>query len=98
MRALCFSPFYLVYGRQPKLPIDAALTYYLPLHFIDMDSYPHEVQRFFTQAITIANENIKQAQDRYKSQYDTNARNIEYKIGDMIVKDSHVGGYMLITR
>jgi len=54
-----FSPFYLVYGRQPKLPIDAALNYAPPLHFMDVDSYAHEIKKFFTQAVTIANENVQ---------------------------------------
>lgn len=85
-----FSPFYLMYGRKPRLPIDAALNYNPPLHFIDLESYQHEVKRYFTQAITIANENIKHSQDKYKMSYNNKAKDVNYKVGDYVLKDSHV--------
>jgi len=82
------SPFQLVYGRQPLLPIDAALNYRPPLHFIDLESYSSEVKRHFTTALTVVQRQIHDAQAAYSKSYNQRAHNFKYEIGNFVLKES----------
>lgn len=82
-----FSPFELVYGRLPRLPIDACLSYEKPLHLIDYDNYVVEMQSQFTTAFEQARKSIEKSQTRYKNNYDRKSHDVNYKIGDKILKD-----------
>jgi len=68
-----FSPFELLYGRLTQLPIDSALHSNPSLHLIDLESCHHQVKRHFTQALTVIQSQIEQAQHRYKLAYDQHA-------------------------
>jgi hypothetical protein len=81
-----FSPFFLLHGRNAKLPVDAALNFDPSRYTIDVDNYANEVQRLFTVAWDIARQNIIKAQDQQKAQYDKKAHNLFLEIGDQVYK------------
>jgi len=85
-----FSPFEVIYGRVPKLPIDSVLSYSPKLHFLDLDLYSHEVKKHFAYALRIVQQNIYENQDKYKEFYDRSKHNVEYAVGDLILKESQV--------
>ncbi|XP_054161575.1 uncharacterized protein LOC128959605 [Oppia nitens] len=73
------SPFYLLYGRHPRLPIDNVLN--LSSSFDDTK----EVQIRFQEARVMVKEFIKDAQARQKRNYDKNHRFIEFNIGAKVL-------------
>jgi len=90
--------FEVLYGRTPKLPIDCVLNYNPPLHFIDLESYQHEVKRHFTNALTLVQGQIKEAQSKYKAIYDKNANHVNLNVGDLILKESQISRRGLIKK
>ena len=63
-----FSPFYLMHGREPRLPIDVA--YYLPKNFVE------DFDARFTEARGLVKQNLMEARMKQKIQYDKRHRNI----------------------
>lgn len=82
-----YSPFELMFARQPRLPIDAALNYQKPLHMIDSDDYANEVKTHFTMALTTIQKILDKAQGKYTDQYNKKAVEPNYKVGDLVLKD-----------
>ena len=77
------SPFYLLYGREPRLPMDVQL-----LPPVDLSSSILEHRKRIVQNIEmaqrLARENIQRAQQRMKAQYDKSARDPVFDIGDKV--------------
>lgn len=86
-----YSPFELIYGRKPMLPIDAVLNYEKPVYLIDTIDYADQVKMHFTTALTIIQKTISDAQKKYSKSYDKKATDTTYKVGDMILKDVRYG-------
>jgi len=80
------SPFEIIYGRTPALPIDQTLTYNLPSIYYDLATYDTEVKRHITQALRLIPKQTEIAQKEYNKQYDKHANNANYKIHDLIFK------------
>ena len=77
------SPFFMLYGREAKLPIDVELL--SPV--IKSPSMNYHVQtmiRRLTIAQETARENIEKAKERMKDQYDKKARNVKFQVGDRV--------------
>ena len=78
------SPFYLLYGREPRLPIDVALL--LPTSNLLPSVAEHRariVQRL-EEAQKIISSNTQLAQQRMKLQYDKTSAPVHYEIGSKV--------------
>ena len=77
------SPFFLLYGRQPRLPMDASK---LPLRDISASTADHRarVVENIEIAQRIAKENIPRAQQRMKDYHDLHAVPVRFQVGDSV--------------
>ena len=81
------SPFYLLYGRDPRLPTTLGLDstqLQQEQHLTDLDTYKEEVAFKFSEAWKLAKDNIKIAQKCQKEQYDRKTRSPKFKVGDRV--------------
>lgn len=78
------SPFYLLYGRDPQLPTEAALTVPQSRELMDVDSYKTELVCSLADAWKLAQDNVKKAQKRQKTSYDRSARLPKFTVGDRV--------------
>ena len=78
------SPFFLLYGRDPHLPTEAALSPPQERYPIDLDDYKSEVMTKLSDAWELARKNIQKAQGRQKRQHDRISRPSQFKAGDRV--------------
>ena len=77
------TPFYLVYGRDPCLPLDAVLS--APISkYASADDYKQEVIRRTQEARYVAQQSIERAQFNQATFYDRHAKETAFKVGDRI--------------
>ena len=79
------SPFFLLYGRDPQLPTESALTQPRTPYMIDVDNYKTELVTSMSDAWKIAQENIKVAQTKQKTQYDKRSKESKFSVGDRVM-------------
>ena len=77
------TPFFLMHGRQPVLPIEAALC---PptLSYSSADDYKEETKQRLQEAFTLVKSNSQKAQQRQKEYHDRNSSNVEFSEGDKV--------------
>ena len=75
------SPFFLLYGRVPRLPTGTELGDVRTEYLVDMDDYKTELVVSMVKANKIALENIRQAQHKQKEFYDRHSGESSYKVG-----------------
>ena len=88
-----FSPFFLLFGRNPRLPIDDHFpTLSDGILSTQPDSDPKKFEKFaevwkekMDQAYDIANKNIEKSAQYNKSKYDKHAKSVELVIGDRVL-------------
>ena len=73
------SPFYLVFGREPRLPID--ITMNLPVTFNKIDD--NRVR--FEEARVLVKQSIIDAKRRQKINYDKKHRRVDFRIGQKVL-------------
>ena len=78
------SPFYLLYGRDARLPTEEILSQPPQRTIIDIDTYKTEVTVNLQEAWELARKNIKKAQRQQKTQYDRHTRDPTYRVGDRV--------------
>ncbi|XP_074653627.1 uncharacterized protein LOC141907783 [Tubulanus polymorphus] len=78
-----FSPYHMLFGQEMRLPIDTAL---IPRHSLATDhkAYLSHILRQLVISRNIANENIKRAQNKYKTQFDKKASKPQFQITDRV--------------
>ena len=78
------SPFYLLYGREPRLPIDAALI--LPDSKLSpsIAKLRTEIVHNFEEAQSIIKSNTELAQQKMKAYYDLKTTPVSYDIGSRV--------------
>ena len=77
------SPFYLLYGRDPRLPTTlemGAINY----EEVDIDNYKNEISIKLAEAWKLARRNNKTAQGNQKLQYDRNSKPPKFRVGDRV--------------
>ena len=77
------TPFYLIYGRDPRLPIYASLLKAQETNQ-DTEDYKLVLAGRFLKACKLAHDNIELAQQQQKDYYDRNAKEIWYNIGEHV--------------
>ena len=77
------SPFYLLYGRDPRLPTTLDMGN-IAKQEIDVDTYKGEIAIKFNEAWDLAQNNIKRAQRHQKAYYDKQSKPPRFKVGDRV--------------
>ena len=82
-----FSPFYLLYGREPRLPIDLLLEADAnPMDTNDNElDYPSRLLQELKQARQLVQTRLVKVQEAQKTAYDGNHRDISFKKGDLVL-------------
>ena len=78
------SPFFLLYGRDPRLPTESALSPPQRRYPIDVDDYKSEVMTKMSDAWELARKNIGKAQSQQKRQHDRSSRSVKFAVGDRV--------------
>ena len=79
------SPFFLLYGRDPRIPTSTVLTYERSPYAVDIDDYKSELMVNLSQAWKTARDNIKVAQANQQTQYNKKSRDVNLKVGDRVM-------------
>ena len=79
------SPFFLLYGRDPRLPTSSILGDVNPAYLVDMEDYKTEFLVSLSKAHKIALENIRKAQTKQKEFYDRHSGDNEFKVGERVM-------------
>ena len=78
------SPFFLMHGRDPRLPTELLMDLPSTRQFIDLDTYKGEVAARFQNAWEVAQAHVKKAQKRQKTAYDRQAKTPTYQAGERV--------------
>jgi len=81
-----FFPYFLIFGREPNLPIDSALNFAPTRYQIDLDDYGSDMQRLLATSWRLARQNISKAQAVQANYYNRNVHEIHIKSGDLVYK------------
>ena len=79
------SPFFLLYGRDPRVPSNSALNSLSTPCMVDLEDYKSELTSNLSDAWAIARENIQEAQAHQKRQYDKHSKESTLSIGDRVM-------------
>ena len=79
------SPFFLLYGRDARQPVEEALDCPTTAYMVDLDDYKSELVQGLTSAWKTAAECIKSAQKHQKTVYDRSAKTMDYRVGDRVM-------------
>ena len=69
-----YSPFYLLYGRSPRLPVDMLFRLHTESGSRDQRDYVEKWKQGMEEAYAIASQNAQKAAERSKRYYDTKVR------------------------
>ncbi len=78
------SPFFLLYGRDPRLPTETALCTPLQRSYLEIDDYKSELVVGLTEAWRMARDHVQKAQRHQKKFYNRHTKDPTYWIGDRV--------------
>ena len=78
------SPFFLLYGRDTRLPTETALTAPIPQAEVDLVTYTEQVVQGLTEAWGLAQSHVHRAQDRQKKVHDQHAVAPSFQVRDRV--------------
>ena len=79
------SPFFLVYGRDARLPTETVLSYQRNPYMVDVNDYKTELLSSLSVAWKLAADNIRVAQSRQKKYYDRSTEDVKLTVGDRVM-------------
>ena len=79
------APFYLLYGRDARIPTETVLDYQRSPYVVDTDDYKEELVRSLSDAWSSARENISEAQTRQKKFHDRKSSAPKIVVGDRVM-------------
>ena len=80
-----FSPFYLLFGRTPRLPIDLMFGLKPPEGYSTYPEYVKNWRRAMKEAYELASAHAKKSADMGKQQYDKKVRHTTLREGDRVL-------------
>ncbi|MCP3663135.1 MAG: DDE-type integrase/transposase/recombinase, partial [Gammaproteobacteria bacterium] len=80
------TPYFLMYGRDARLPLDAAYQAYRGKYEITPEDYARECTLKVTEAQQLARLNIEKAQERQRRNYDKRTCAKNWAVGDVVYK------------
>ncbi|XP_060085318.1 uncharacterized protein LOC132564705 [Ylistrum balloti] len=80
-----YSPFELLFGRQPRLPVDLVLGLEEPGSSVRMPEYAKDLRKCMSQSFELAYKKAREAQHRQKVTCDVRARHAMLDIGDRVL-------------
>ncbi len=80
-----YSPFFLLYGRHPRLPVDLIFSLVERTEEITPKGYAKQWARRMSEAYQIAESHSRQSSARGKVQYDRKMRGVVLKAGDRVL-------------
>jgi transposase InsO family protein len=88
-----FTPFYLMYGREPRLPIDLAMGLVTEEEAQNYTDFVESLRKRLQKSYDLAKKRSAQAQQQNKANYDQRARAAVLEVGDrVLVKVLAFGG------
>ena len=87
-----YSPYFLIYGRQPRLPIDIEYGVALPGSYMDCKSYADKLKHHLQWAYQAAQRCIDRETTRYKKYYAKNYKCAVLREGDLVLVRINVRG------
>ena len=75
------TPFYLMYGRDPLLPLPSTLNLYHANYYNDLDNYKANLVKGLEIAWATAASNLKAVQNTYKGNAE---KDCSFKVGDLV--------------
>ena len=91
------SPFYLLYGREPQVPISDALAQPRTIYQVDFPDYLTGMVAILSDAWGLAHHNIEKAQWKQKEKYDKKSSASTLKVGETFFPESGEGQGMEIS-
>lgn len=79
-----YSPYYLLYGRHPRLPLDALLGKQEEVHD-DLDEYVVSLRKKLKDAYEAAASATEEARGKMKARYDKSVRGLMPQVGDLVL-------------
>ena len=79
------KPSYLLFGLDCRMPSESAYLQPSPLQVADIQDYREELTLSLATARDIAAKAIRKAQNKYKTQYDRKATQVDYHVGDWVL-------------
>jgi hypothetical protein len=78
------SPFYLLYGRDPRLPTPAVLSPKETRTVVDLKGYGVELHSRMAEAWELARQQITRAQQHQKHMYDRTTKKVPFRAGERV--------------
>lgn len=78
------SPFFLLYGRDPRLPTELILSTPVEREHMRLDDYKSQMAQVMSEAWTQAKKLIVKAQKKQKTQHDKTSKNVNFQVGDRV--------------
>ena len=78
------SPFFLLYGHDPRFPTETALTPPNPRAEVDVGTYKEKIVQGLTEAWGLAQSHVHRAQDRQKKVHDQHAVAPSFQVGNRV--------------